>query len=385
MDDPAPFVDALLARGFTELAGVPCSTLRPLMAEVEHRPGLRYLTVSAEGEAIAYAAGAWLAGSRGVALLQNSGLGNVLNPLASLAIPYRIPVLLIMTWRGRPEHDDAAHHRPTGAATPSILSSLGIPWKLIDEQTPPLDALRWADRVLEEERRPVVLLVSRRTWAPVDDPDRAHRPAPRCDGEIPSPQLRVGNSRPGRGDVVAAVTELFADEPIVATTGYMSRALSRGGCRENHFYMQGSMGFAPTLGLGIASVRPELRVFVLDGDGALLMQLGSLATIGAAAPRNLVHIVVDNGVYASTGGQPTASRVVSFPNLVSACGYARVRSCASGDELIDDLVWAARRDQGPSLLRIAIHRREPTPLERPAATPAQITESFRRSLGREMS
>ncbi|HEX2093103.1 MAG TPA: thiamine pyrophosphate-dependent enzyme, partial [Longimicrobiaceae bacterium] len=318
MVDPGSLVGALAEAGWTEYSGVPCSILEPIRAEVERGASTRYLPASVEGEAVAIGAGLWLGGRGTVVLMQNSGLGNVVNPLASLLLPYRIPVLLVVSWRGQPGVADAVHHAPMGAITPGLLDLLSVPYWILDGSLPAGEIVAAALREMEARRTPAALVVPR---GAVAGPSRAVDGA--SDGREADPGEEGCRSfgsgdPPDRARLVEAVVAHFPEDPIVSTTGYMSRDLAAVGPRDHHFYMQGSMGFAPAIALGVSRACPGRRVVVLDGDGALIMRLGTLATVGYAAPAGFVHIVADNGCYASTGGQRTAAANTSFPRVARA-------------------------------------------------------------------
>jgi phosphonopyruvate decarboxylase len=174
----------------------------------------------------------------------------------------------------------------------------------------------------------------------------------------------------------------FPDELAVSTTGYMSREVASLEKVDRHFPMQGSMGFAPAIALGLYRGLSERQVHVLDGDGALIMRLGSLATIGALAPRNFVHVVVDNGTYASTGGQLTVSPGVDFAGVARACGYRATALCKGADGLEEAMEWAATESgRGPILLHVAVDETEASGLERPSLSPSEIASAFRASVG----
>jgi phosphonopyruvate decarboxylase len=166
----------------------------------------------------------------------------------------------------------------------------------------------------------------------------------------------------------------------VSTTGLCSRALHESGPADHHFYMQGSMGFALAIGLGVARGTPK-SVFVLDGDGALIMRMGTMATVGRAQPPNLIHIVMDNRVYSSTGGQPTAG-CVDFAQVALACGYRRSASCDGAGQLDDALEWVTR-EPGPTLLHIRVTTDESdAPPNRPEVAPDELAERFRLHVSR---
>jgi phosphonopyruvate decarboxylase len=164
----------------------------------------------------------------------------------------------------------------------------------------------------------------------------------------------------------------------VSTTGYASRELATYGPRDQHFYMQGSMGFALGIALGVAWQSRQDPIFVLDGDGALIMRLGSLVTAGALRRSNLVHVVLDNGAYASTGGQPTASAGVDFSAVARACGYRRTARCLGVGGLAEAMEWARySASEGPALLHVQMSPREAAAQERPEQSPDEIATAFR--------
>jgi phosphonopyruvate decarboxylase len=381
--DPQVLYAALLAAGIREFAGVPCSILNHLILEAEASPEVSYLPASVEGEAVAAAVGAWLGGSLGAVLLQNSGLGNAINPLASLAIPYRIPLLLISSWRGEPGRKDAAQHLPMGRATPGLFELLDIPATVLREGMDLAACAKESVARIEAERRPAALIVPRGVFGPgAEAPaDAAAAPGPAVASGPEEVARFPGRRLPSRSQVLAALLERCGEFAAISTTGYMSRELAARGNGERHFPMQGSMGFALAIALGISRAQAERPLFVVDGDGALIMRLGSLATVGADRPRHLVHLAIDNGTYASTGGQRTASKSVDFARVALACGYRGAARCEGREGLPEALAWAraaAVEGSGPALLHVPIDRTEAAGLERPARTPPEIAEGFRR-------
>jgi len=369
-------LDGLRDHKISRFAGVACSVLEPLIASAEEREA--YLPASVEGEAVAVAAGAWLAGETAAVMLQNSGLGNAVNPLASLLLPYAIPVLFVISWRGGPGKTDAAQHKWMGEATLPLLELFRVQtWTLeASEQIP--EVLEGAAKVLLEGR-PAALVVPRGVL-------KSSSARPRCADTVRhgarrkvSPVAFQAGSQLTRAAAVKVIADSFRDVATVSTTGYISRDLASYGPRPNHFYMQGSMGFALGVGLGAAWAGYSKPLLVLDGDGALIMRLGSLATAGSRSPENLIHIVLDNGTYGSTGGQPTASPYVDFCVVAQACGYP-LTACCSGDiGLNKALDWIVEnRTYGPKFLRVRISPQEERAVERPDATPPQIAMEFRR-------
>lgn len=351
MIDARDFVEAARKQGFGLFAGVPCSYLTPFINTLIEDRELAYVSSANEGDAVATAAGAALGGRLGMAMMQNSGLGNAVSPLASLTWPFRIPLLLVVTWRGDPELPDEPQHRLMGAITPATLDHLEIPWELFPSEPEEIEpALRRAMEHLQSERRPYAFLMRKGSVSPRGLSGAA--PAPRAHAAVTKVPSSGGRStrptRPSRREALARIVEATPPESsaLIATTGFTGRELFALTDRPNQLYMVGSMGCASSLGLGLALVRPDLRVVVVDGDGAALMRLGNLATIGAYAAGNLLHVVLDNECHDSTGGQATVSAGVSFAGIAAACGYGRVLE-GEGLEVLDALFDGSDAPDGP--------------------------------------
>lgn len=376
--DPDLLLDALRRLGISRFAGVACSVLDPLLATAEQQ-GM-YLPASVEGEAVALAAGAWLAGETAGVMLQNSGLGNAINPLASLLLPYQIPALFVISWRGGPGKPDALQHHWMGQATLPLLDLFGVPtWTLQASEDIP-KVLEGAGVVLAKGL-PAALVIPRGVLqkpSTLRSPGKAHF---RLSQSISKSIAFSGGETLTRTSAIGAFVERFPLAATVSTTGYISRDLASFGVSPNHFYMQGSMGFSLAIGLGITWVGYKKSVFILDGDGALIMRMGSLVTSGSMSPVNLVHIVLDNGTYGSTGGQPTGSPAVDFCAVALACGYTHVACCEGNSGLLKALDWIEeKQSQGPLFLRIRISPEEKAAADRPEASPSQISQDFRRWL-----
>lgn len=380
-NDGARLVDAAVALGYRDVAGVPCSILDSVLQAAERHPEVRYLPAVDEGEAAAYAAGVRLAGGRALVVLQNSGLGNAVNPLASLLVPYQLPAVLLVSWRGEPGRPDEEHHLPMGRATLLILDALGIHPRVLGPEVEVADAFRHAHAEAEESGRPVALVVPRGRLGECRRTPAEPGPPPE---RTAAPVRRFGGGAPAQRDaVVQALARLTdgdgEDAPVVvSTTGYASRALGRYD-RERFFYMQGSMGCATAVALGVARRQPGRTAVVLDGDGALMMRMGALATVGHQSPANLVHLVLDNGGYLSTGGQPSSASTVDFAAAALACGYRRAARCEGADGVEEALRWALRPGEGPALLHLRIGTEEAAG-PRPTLSPPQIAARFRRAL-----
>lgn len=342
--------DALAATGCRIASGVPCSHLAGLIRELEDDVRFHYVPAANEGAALAIAGGTWLAGGVPAVLLQNSGLGNLVNPLASLSAPYGIPVLLLVSMRGHPDPErDEPQHRLMGARTGTILDALGVPRAQLPAEPGGVARAFARARAALAERRCFALLVGPGTIAA-------------CTREAPG-----GAAAMSRLEAIRVVAGRLSDrEAVVATTGLAGRELLSVSDRDANFAMAGSMGHALAIGLGIAITQPERRVVVLDGDGALLMHAGTLSTVGHERPANLVHVVLDNGVYGSTDGQPTTSGSTDLVAVARACGYRDARCCRDADEL-DAAVARALTERGPVLLRAMIGAAQGPPAARVTA------------------
>jgi phosphonopyruvate decarboxylase len=373
----AAFLDAAVARGITFWTGVPCSFLTPLVNRAAAHPGVRYVPAASEGEAVALAAGAWLAG-RGTGVMgQNSGLGNMVNPLTSLNHPFRIPTLLVVTWRGQPGLADEPQHELMGQITGRLLETIRIPHRPFPRSPETVGpALDVAGAFMARASRPFALVLAQGSLLPeaLSEPAPPARPRGRHRDE------RTGGPRPTRAAALERLLRVVPEEAaIVTTTGRCGRELFTLADRPQHLYQVGSMGCAAGMGLGVALhvFRP---VIVLDGDGAALMKLGTMATVGAQAPAGLVHVVLDNGVHDSTGGQRTAAASVEFAEVALACGYASGTAC---DDLegFERALREALGAPGPHLVHLHIAPGSLAGLGRPTVTPAEVARRFRRFLG----
>ncbi|SHJ59733.1 phosphonopyruvate decarboxylase [Roseomonas rosea] len=359
--------------GFDFYTGVPCSFLTPLINGVLSTPSLAYVGAASEGEAVAIASGAWLAGRRTVVMCQNSGLGNAVNPLTSLNHPFRIPTLFLTTWRGEPGIPDEPQHEVMGGITQDLIALMRLEQAPFPQASQALrPALALAVERMEATGLPYAMVVRKDDVA-----ERAldQRPRP-----LPAPGRRedfaAEGERPGRAEVLERFLAIVPDEAgVIATTGKCGRELFTLADRPQHLYQVGSMGGASGMALGVAmnSARP---VVVLDGDGAALMKLGTFATIGAYGPGNLIHVLLDNGVHDSTGGQATVSPSVDFAAIALACGYRYAASAASldGFEAAFRAVLAAG---GPAMIHLRIAPGSMAKLGRPTVKPADVARRFR--------
>ncbi len=369
----ATFLDAARNSGFDFFTGVPCSFLTPIINRLIGDARYDYVAASSEGEAVAIASGAWLAGRGTAVMFQNSGLGNAVNPLTSLNYPFKIPTLLLTTWRAGPGLKDEPQHELMGAITPALLDVLRIPHLPFPNEAaavqPTLDELSRTIRVTD---LPFALIMEK---GDVEAEDLAMEAA----DERPRGMLedrRAGGEWPTRMAAMERMLSVLSDNAaVVATTGKCGRELFTLADRAQHLYQVGSMGCAAAMGLGVA-LNVDNPVVVLDGDGALLMKMGSLATIGAEAPENLIHIVLDNATYDSTGGQPTVSPTTDFAQAAIACGYRHAAGC---DDLagFEAALAGALKSSGPHLIHVKILSGSMRDLGRPTVTPDVVARRFR--------
>ena len=368
------FLEPARERGVDFYCGVPCSFLTPLINGVIENPNLEYVTAASEGEAVAIAAGAWLAG-RGTAIMcQNSGLGNAINPLTSLNYPFRIPTLLITTWRAGPGLKDEPQHELMGEITPALFDLMRIPRLAFPTSASEVAvALDAAISSMAETRLPFAMIMQKDDVAE-NGPSAATLPSSHEAGAV---YKSLGGEMPTRIASMEQLLSLLPDTAVViATTGKCGRELFTINDREQHFYQVGSMGCAAAMGLGVSLNTPN-PVVVLDGDGALLMKMGTLGTVGGFGPENLIHVVLDNGTYDSTGGQPTVSPGVDFAQAAIACGYASAFRCDSLDGLKQSIGDALAK-AGPHLIHMRILPGSTPDLGRPTIKPADVARRFQR-------
>lgn len=369
------FVEEVGRRGFGTFTGVPCSLLRPLIDGAVESDVVRYVAATNEGDAVAIAAGSELAGTRAVCMFQNSGLGNAVSPLASLTSVFRIPVLMMISHRGEPDGPpDEPQHALMGAITTGLLESLGVEWSRLPHQPEDLPAaLGEAERSMASRSQPYAFMVGKGTFEAKD-----RHPSSSQSRRTEFTEVAGGSREPmlTRREVLGALLSVTRPNDIlVATTGYTGRELNALSNAPNELYMVGSMGCASSLGLGLAIASPNHRVIVLDGDGAALMRMGSLATLGAERPPNLLHMLLDNGQHESTGGQPTATTTTTdFARVAAACGYPRVERAVS----VEDVASCVDRATGDLwFIHVPIVPGTPKPLPRPLSTPNEVADRLR--------
>ena len=363
------FLSTLRHRGIGFFCGVPDSLLKELCACIESECSDEHHVICAnEGSAIAVAAGHHLGSGKIAAVyMQNSGLGNAVNPLLSLAdrAVYSIPMLLIIGWRGEPGIHDEPQHVKQGEVTESLLQCLNIPFRILDSETDYEPILAELLSLAASESRPVALLVKKKTFARFSSPQSTD-PAPTQPAFLREAALDI-------------ILQYMGDSLIVSTTGKSSRELyelrEKRGETQRDFLTVGSMGHSSSIATGIALANPSRRLICIDGDAALIMHMGSLAVIGKLAPRNLIHILINNGCHESVGGQPSAASNMDFAALAQATGYPHYFSADSPATLESALAQIIDLP-GPILLEIRVKPGSRADLGRPKASPLDCKHNF---------
>lgn len=389
MIEAAQFVEAARERGFDWYAGVPCSYLTPFINYVLQDESLNYVSAANEGDAVALIAGVALGASgvhkarRGISMMQNSGLGNAVSPLTSLTWTFRLPQLLIVTWRGQPGVADEPQHALMGPVTPAMLDTMEIPWELFPTQADAIGpALDRASAHMDSTGRAYALVMQKGSVAPYKLSKKGLSGVRQRALNERAEVVSFPGERVSRHTALQRVIELTPKEStvVLASTGFCGRELYAIDDRENQVYLVGSMGCVTPMALGLALSRPDLLVVALDGDGAALMRMGVFATLGAYGPSNLTHLLLDNGAHESTGGQATVSQGVEFARIASACGYALA---LDGDDLsVIDRLFEAKDIDGVRFARLSINTGTPTDLPRPSITPEDVRRRLQTHIGR---
>ncbi len=374
MIEAGSFVEVARSFGFYRYTGVPCSFLTPFINYVINDESLHYISSANEGDAVATAAGLAIGGRRSVVMMQNSGLGNAVSPLTSLNHVFKIPVLIIATHRGAPGVHDEPQHELTGKITGGLFDIMQIPWSVFpDTEEKIRPALEQAVELMLRNRRPYAFIMEKGTVAP-----HVLRTGPAIRGQKTAGELRTffnHDKQPAsRSDALLRIVENTSEENtvIIATTGYTGRELFAIKDRNNHLYMVGSMGCAASLGLGLSLAKPDLKILVIDGDGAALMRMGNFATAGHYANGNLIHILLDNEVHDSTGAQATVSAGVDFAAIARACSYPL--AYRGNDLLLLDELLKGGHPHGPQFGHLKIRPGTIDSLPRPDIAPKQVLQ-----------
>ena len=369
MLDARQFTVAFTSRGIRFFTGVPDSLLKEFCAYVMRElPADQHIIAANEGGSVGLAIGHFLAtGSPALVYMQNSGFGNAINPLLSLADPdvYGIPMLLLVGWRGKPGDKDEPQHVKQGRVMTQMIEAMELPWSILPKDQVAADAcVAAALNTALERSTPFVLLVDKDTFAPA--------------GSL-SDHWNIDS--PSREEALIALLDAVGSKAIfTATTGMLGRELyerraAQCDTQARDFLTIGGMGHNCSVAAGIALQNPDKEVWCLDGDGSLLMHMGSMAVIAQAAPKNLFHVVFNNGVHDSVGGQPTAVRSIDVPSAAKAAGYLDAFSAGSRAE-ISRAVGTMHQRGGPILLDIKVKPGNRPGIGRPKETPVQAKQAF---------
>lgn len=371
------FLDCIREAGIDFFTGVPDSFLRPLCDTIMEEYGIsnQHRIASNEGNCLALAAGHYLStGKPACVYLQNSGIGNLYNPYCSLMHRdvYRIPSLLVIGWRGEPGKPDEPQHRFQGRVTTQVLESMEIPFFILGCDIGECD-FHTNFRLLCQHIRcgdTAAVLVQKNAFSPQEK------------------RIYHNSYSFVREMAITCITKHFKGKNnvfLVSSTGKISRELfeirERG--HENHsrdFLTVGSMGHTSSIALQIALEHPERQIVCLDGDGAALMHMGSMALIGSAAPKNLLHVVLDNGAHETVGGMPTVSAGVDFGMIAKACGYRGIWEVCGELELEHTLHEIQKRPEQLTFLRVKTALGSRGDLGRPTGTPVQGKQEFMKAL-----
>lgn len=373
--DTNRFLNLLENYGIDFFTGVPDSLLSPLCDMLMQRygaAGKHHVVGQNEGGCVGLAAGSYLAGGGGIpcVYMQNSGIGNALNPAVSLVHSkvYGIPILYIVGWRGQPGQRDEPQHVYQGEITKELLEIQGMQVLVLEAKTSEEDLRAFLQGFRDEavEGGSCAILVQK--------------------GALQGAEKYPYTNRYSlvREEAVQLVAKAADDGIIVSTTGKISRELfeyreSVGQGHGQDFLTVGSMGHSAMIALGIALRRPTRRVWCLDGDGAMLMHMGALAVIASRAPENYVHVLLNNSAHETVGGMPTVADTVDFPALAKAAGYREAHSAQSAEELILQLRDAAAA-KGPVLMEVKIALGARENLGRPTTTPRQNRDDLMQNL-----
>lgn len=360
------FYNELIENGIDFFAGVPDSLLKSICAFITaNSPSERNIITANEGAAVALGTGYHLATNKiPLIYMQNSGIGNAVNPLLSLADKevYSIPMILLIGWRGEPNVKDEPQHVKQGRVTPTILESMEIPFHILDEHSDYCDVIDIAVKTAKNTSGPVAILVRK--------------------GAFDSFSLNQEEDEIyelTREDALETVLQFIPkDAVIVSTTGMLSRELFElrekyKQAHQNDFLTVGSMGHTSQIALGIALAKPNKQVFCFDGDGSAIMHLGSYVVTGSLGPKNLKIIIFNNGAHDSVGGQPTAGLTINFPGVANAVGFKSFETIINNEKLKQILPLFVKGNN-VAFLEIKIKKGARKNLGRPTSTPKNNKE-----------
>ena len=334
MVDTKAFYDGLLKRNIDFFAGVPDSLLAELCACIkENSPADRNIIAANEGNALSIIAGYHISsGKYGVVYMQNSGQGNIVNPLLSLADEdvYRIPMLLIIGWRGEPGKKDEPQHKKQGKLTLSLLECMGVEYQVLSDNYE--EQIEYAYQYMVRENKPYALVVQKGSFSKY-----ALKKAEPVYPMKREEALKV---------ILSSMTE---DDFLVSTTGKTSREIfeireANGQAHSHDFLTVGSMGHTSSIAMGMA-MGTDARVYCIDGDGSFIMHMGAAAITAQNAPENFKYILINNGAHESVGGQPTVGFDIDVPAILKGCGYKEVIEAKDQSSLVTAMETLKTADQ----------------------------------------
>ena len=365
---PEFFIEKLRENGIDCFAGVPDSLLKNICAYItDHCDAQHNIIAANEGAAVGIAAGHYLAtGQPACVYMQNSGEGNIINPLASLTDPevYNIPVLLLIGWRGRPGVHDEPQHVKQGKVTTGLLNTMGIKFDVLSKEE---------DKAGKQITIAIDALKKKDVYALVIEKDTFE--------DYKLQNVEKNDLTMSREEAIQTVAAALGEKDcIVSTTGMISRELFeyRSTMNQGHerdFLTVGSMGHASQIALGIAMTKFNRKVWCFDGDGAAIMHMGSMAIVASKTPKNYVHVVFNNGAHDSVGGQPTVGLKIDLPAVAKAVGYKNAFSVET-KEYLTELLDKVKNQEGPVLLEIKVKKGNRKDLGRPTTTPIQNKEAL---------
>jgi phosphonopyruvate decarboxylase len=358
------FGENLQKSGFTLFSGVPCSFLKSLINYAINE--CEYVAAANEGDAVAIASAAYMGGKKSVVLMQSSGLTNAVSPLTSLTYPFRIPLLGFVSLRGEPGIPDEPQHELMGRITTQLLDLMEVEWQYLSKDLAEAEQqFLQADQHIAHNR-PFFFVVRKGTFDDVV--------LKTCTKD------QSGSELPSRYQALTVIHACMDSRTVqLATTGKTGRELFEIGDADNNLYMVGSMGCVSSFGLGLALTQKNKDIVVIDGDGSLLMRMGSLATNGYYNPPNMIHILLDNHAHESTGGQSTVSTNISFVDIAASCGYAKSLKVYSLEQLEASLKeW--KQAKGLTFLYMEISTNAKEELGRPQIKPYEVKERLQRFL-----
>ena len=364
------FYDTLASHSIDFYAGVPDSLLKNLCAYItDHADAAHHIIAANEGGAMGLAAGHYLAtGQIPVVYMQNSGEGNIINPLASLTDPdvYNIPVLLVIGWRGKPGVHDEPQHVKQGKITTGLLNVMGIDYTVLSKEEDKAEVqIQKAVGHMQATKQCYALIIEKDTFE-----------------TYTLQNVENNDLTMSREEAIQTVAAALGEkDAIVSTTGMISRELFeyRAAMNQGHerdFLTVGSMGHASQIALGIALAKQDRSVWCFDGDGASIMHMGSMAIVANKAPRNYIHVVFNNGAHDSVGGQPTVGLKIDLPAVAKAVGYSQVFSVDNKESLQAVLSSLSSSTGGATFIEVKVKKGNRKDLGRPTTPPIQNKEAM---------